>query len=52
MKITNQKYIGDYKSELLEDDEFKEDFPNWMSRVAKILANDTLKDVNKKGIYI
>ena len=48
MKITNQKYIGDYKSALLEDDEFKADFPNWMSRVAKKLALETLEDVNKK----
>ena len=48
MKITNQKYFGDYQSALLEEDEFKKDFPKWMSKVAKILAKDTLKDVNKK----
>lgn len=50
MKIENKKYIGDYKSELLEDSRFKKDFPDWMSRVAKKLADETLEDVNKKKL--
>ena len=50
MKIENKKYIGDYKTALLEDDDFKKDFSDWMSRVAKKLADETLEDVNKKKL--
>lgn len=52
MKTTNTKYIGDFKIELLNDKEFQEDFPNWMSRVAEELAQETLDDaLDKKTKY-
>ena len=52
MKTTNTRHIGDFKIDLLNDEEFQEDFPIWMSRVAEELAQETLEDtLDKKSKY-
>lgn len=52
MKTTNTKYIGDFKIDLIDDKKFQEDFPNWMSRVAEELAQETLGDaLDKKSKF-
>lgn len=52
MKVTTSKQIGDYQVELLDDCRFQNDFPNWMSKVANKLAQETLNDMQeKRGKY-
>lgn len=47
MKIENSASYGEYQAQIFEHPGFDEDFPEWMSRIAKKVAKESYEDFIK-----